>query len=92
MSKHTLDALGAIYGFVMCGGLSLLHFQTYRDPERNAVTRFIYRYWERMVAIKTFGWRPFEEPEPAIRFQSWFLFVLALFLLAVGGASFFEAP
>lgn len=41
--------------------------------------------------MKTFGWRPFEEPEPAIRFQAWFLLALALFLLVVGGASFFSA-
>lgn len=92
MSKHALDALGALYGFVLCGGLSVLHFQTYSDPERNAVTRFIYRYWERMVAMKTFGWRPFEEPESAIRIQAWLLLVLALFLLAVGGATLFETP
>jgi len=87
MSQHSLDILGLAWALVLCVGLSVLHFQTYSHPQRNALTRILYRYFSRAVAIKTFGWRPFEEPEPAIRFQAWSLLVLALFLLVFGGAS-----
>ena len=87
MSRHALDALGLAWAFVFSLALSVLHFQTYKDPERNIVTRGLYRYWKRVVAIKTFGWRLFEEPEPAIRGQAWALLALAFLLLVFGGAS-----
>jgi len=87
MSRQTLDALGLGYALVICVVLSVLHFQTYSDPQRNRATRQLYKYYKRIVAMKTFGWRAFEEPEPAIRFQAWLLIALALFLLIFGGAA-----
>jgi hypothetical protein len=87
MSRHTLNALGLAWAFAISLALSVLHFQTYRNPERNTATRGLYRYWKRVVAVKTFGWRPFTEPEPAIHRQAWALLALALFLLVFGGAS-----
>ncbi len=87
MNPTILDILGLLWAITLCFVLSAAHFQTYRDPERNVVTRHLYRWHERQVRIRTFGWRAFERPESAIRFQAWLSLLLGLFLLLAAGIS-----
>jgi len=88
MNPTMLDVLGWLWAITLCFVVSAMHFQTYHDPERNGVTRYLYRLHERKVQIQTFGWRAFERPESAIRFQAWASLLLGLVFLAAGASHF----
>ena len=71
------DLLTSLWAVGLCVAIGYLHLLTYRAPDRNRLTKWLYRYWDRQTQRSTLGIRLFTEPSSALLAQ-------ALLLLGLG--------